>query len=551
MNILGIGNSTNSNVTLIVNDKIVYAAQEERFARVKQIKTYPLKAIEDCLRFARLNYDDINYVVCGGWKNTDLDVLEDYFESVKNGYPSDTAAKKMFWSMERDFAYREDFYINSARLFKNATIKVFEHHYAHACSAFYPSSFEEFYILTADGRGDGQSVVFWKADRQNGLQKIKTFCELKSLGALYGQITGVLGFKPDRHEGKITGLAAYGKESPFLEFLNGIFYEKDGEIVVSAEFVPFLSYDYSSIKQFIDDNGCSKEDVAYAVQNVLECVIVALVKKYVPSGSNLCMAGGVFGNVKLNQRIREQCLLQNYYVFPEMGDGGMGFGAAIAMAKELGINDIKFENAFLGPKYEWDCVDLDKYDVIKCESVYLCAKKASELIIDGKVAGVFTGRMEYGPRALGARSIMLDATNADVNAVMNKRLNRTEFMPFAPVTLLDEVEKMYVDFDRKDVNAEYMTTCYVCTDVMAKMSPAVVHVDNTARPQVISQSYPNVLYYEILKTYYDKTGIPSLVNTSFNNHEEPIVCTPLDALDSLDKDNIDFVVTDCMIISKK
>lgn len=551
MKILGIGNSTNSNVTLIVDNKIVYAAQEERFARVKQIKIYPYRAIEDCLRFAKLNYDDIDYVVCGGWKNTDLDALEDYFKSAKEGYPYEMAAKKMFWSMERDFACREEFYIKSSRLFKNATIKVFEHHYAHACSAFYPSSFEESYVLTADGRGDGQSVVFWKADRDNGLQKIKSFCELKSLGALYGQITGVLGFKPDRHEGKITGLAAYGKESAFLEFLNGLFCEKNGDIDVSNDFIPFLSHDYSVIKKFIEDNNCTKEDIAYAVQDVLERVMVELIKRYVPQGSNLCMAGGVFGNVKLNQRIRERCSLQNYYVFPEMGDGGMGFGAAVAMAKELGTSYFKFENAFLGPEYRWDEVDLDKYEVVRFDSVDLCAKKVSELIMAKKAVGVFTGRMEYGPRALGARSIMLDATNVDINSIMNKRLNRTEFMPFAPVTLLEEAEKMYVDFDGKDVNAEYMTTCYVCTDVMAKMSPAVVHVDNTARPQVISQSYPNALYYKILKAYYDKTGIPSLVNTSFNNHEEPIVCTPLDALDSLDKDNIDFVVTDCMIISKK
>ena len=174
--------------------------------------------------------------------------------------------------------------------------------------------------------------------------------------------------------------------------------------------------------------------------------------------------------------------------------------------------------------------------------------RVAELLEQNKVVGVFTDRMEYGPRALGARSIMISACDAAVNQTVNQRLNRTEFMPFAPVTLASAAASMYVGFTDADVNTKFMTTCYDCTDQMKSISPAVVHVDGTARPQIISPDYGPKLYHGILTAYFERTGIPNLVNTSFNNHEEPIVCSPADAIDSLRKNNVDCVVTDDRII---
>jgi carbamoyltransferase len=218
MTIIGIGNSTNSHVTILIDGKIIYAAQEERFTREKQIKKFPIEAINEGLKYCSLTYKDIDYVVCGGWQSPDKDTLEDYLKTVHEGYNDKVAAEKMFWSMKKDFEYRDDFYQNALRLFPQSEIKIYEHHYCHACTAFYTSSFENSYILTSDGRGDSQSIVIWKADRTKKIKKIKSFCELKSVGSLYGQITGILGFTPDKHEGKITGLAAFGKSSIFLDF---------------------------------------------------------------------------------------------------------------------------------------------------------------------------------------------------------------------------------------------------------------------------------------------------------------------------------------------
>jgi carbamoyltransferase len=234
-----------------------------------------------------------------------------------------------------------------------------------------------------------------------------------------------------------------------------------------------------------------------------------------------------------------------------MSDGGIGFGAAIAKAVDNGISYFNWNNTMLlGPQYSFDQSNLQNYTVENFQNIDRCSKKTVELILEGKIAGVFTGHMEYGPRALGSRSIIFETKNKIVNDTINKRLNRTEFMPFAPVTLESEASKMYIDYT-EDFNTNFMTTCYNCTDEMKKISPAVVHVDNTARPQIISKDNSNELYYKILNTYFEKTGIPNLVNTSFNNHEEPIVCTPLDALDSLEKNNVDFIVTDTIIIMKK
>jgi len=550
MVIIGIGNSTNSHVTIIIDDKIVYAAQEERFTRKKQIKQFPIESINNGLKYCSLSINDVDYVVCGGWQSPDQDTLEDYFQTVYDGYNSKVAAEKMYWSMKRDFQYRDNFYKNALKLFPNSEIDIYEHHYSHACTAFYTSKFKESYILTSDGRGDSQSIALWNANRTEGIKKIRSFCELKSIGSMYGQITGILGFTPDKHEGKITGLAAFGKHTIFVDFLKGLIQYQNGDIKISSKYVPFLNNHDIYIKEFIEENNISKEDVAFAAQFLLEEITINIIKKYVPVNTNLCLAGGTFGNVKLNQRIRENCNLNDYYIFPEMGDGGIGFGAAIAKAVEKNIHTFKFKNVLLGPEYSFSDFDLTKYNVINFQNIDSCAKEAVELITKGKIAGVFTARMEYGPRSLGSRSIMFETKNKIVNDTINKRLNRTEFMPFAPVTLKTEASNMYVDFDT-DINTNYMTTCYDCTEKMQEISPAVVHVDNTARPQIISEENSNELYYKILNFYFKKTGIPNLVNTSFNNHEEPIVCTPIDALESLNKNNVDFVVTDRMIIMKK
>ena len=543
--ILGVFNGDNASVTLIREGRVVYSAQEERFNRVKLTRGYPLLTIEDCLKRTGLTADDIDIVACGAWAHPDEGTVKDYFASAGR-LSGDRAAERMFHSMKADEPYKEEFFLKSRELFPRAVVKSYDHHLSHALTAFYPSPFDEAYVITADGRGDLQSTVVWKADRTNGLQRVRSFSELKSLGSLYGQVTGLLGFKPYRHEGKITGLAAFGSMSDLVPKLHELIPFVDGDFRIHEEFRPFSHWDYKELAARCD--GYSREDIAFAVQYVLERGILGLLSYYVPAGSNVCLAGGCFGNVKLNQRVREHPHVQDYFVFPEMGDGGNSFGGALGAAVEEGLTHIAVDDMYLGPDYTWSDDDLDGFDVERIADPVALAAKTAELLEANAVVGVFTGRMEYGPRALGARSIMIAASDAEINKSVNHRLNRTEFMPFAPVTLAEHAAEMYKDYRPSDINVKYMTTCYDCTDLMKRISPAVVHVDGTARPQLISTTYGPPLYRAILEQYHARTGIPNLVNTSYNNHEEPIVCSPADAVDSLRKNNVDCIVTDGMII---
>jgi len=527
--------------------KLLFAAHEERYTRTKFIRQYPMNAINNCLKYANITYDDVNIVAIGAWSYPSFDALNDYTHT--DIVTPEKKSERIFNSLKADTPYREEFFIKSSQLFKNATLKTVDHHLSHAYTAFLPSGYNESYILTIDGRGDLQSCVVWKATLETNIERVKTFSDLKSLGAFYGQITGLLGFTPDRHEGKITGLAAYGKHTDLVENFFSLIHFKDGEIIVAKEYNPFLKYDYTYLKNLTA--SYSKEDIAYAVQAILESIVIDLIKYYVPTNSNLCLSGGVFGNVKLNQRIREKTNIKSYYVFPEMGDGGNSVGGALAASFELGVKKYDINSMYLGPKYSWDDIDLSKYRVEVIADTTQFVEKVADLLIDDKVLGLFTGKMEFGPRALGSRTILISTCNSHINTSVNKRLNRNEFMPFAPVTLKEQASEMYARFQEDDINVAFMTTCYDCTEKMQDISPAVVHVDKTARPQIIDETCTNTLYYDILKKYYEKTDIPSLVNTSFNNHEEPIVCRPEDALDSLAKDNIDFIVTDGMLISMK
>ncbi len=543
--ILGVFNGDNASVTLINDGTVIYASQEERFNRVKLTRGFPELAIADCLARSGSRAEDIDVVACGAWSFPDATSIADYFNSAGDLAPG-RASERMAVSLKADEPHKREFLLRARAMFPNADIRSYEHHLSHALTAFYPSPFEESYIITADGRGDLASTVVWKADRTNGVTRIRSFSELKSLGSLYGQVTGLLGFKPYRHEGKITGLAAFGHDTELVDKMHDLIRFEGDDFVLGHEFRPFSYWDYHDLAKLC--NGYSKEDIAYAVQTVLERGILDVITCYVPAGSNVCMAGGCFGNVKLNQRVREHPHVNGYFVFPEMGDGGNSFGGALGAAVEDGLKWINLDSVFLGPDFEWLESDLEGLRVERFAETDALYDNVAELLERNLVVGVFTGRMEYGPRALGARSIMISARDALVNQSVNKRLNRTEFMPFAPVTLASAAHEMYVGYTEKDTNTKFMTTCYDCTDSMKEMSPAVVHVDGTARPQIVSTTYGPPLYYGILAAYHARTGIPNLVNTSFNNHEEPIVCSPADAIDSLRKNNIDCVVTDRMII---
>ena len=363
-----------------------------------------------------------------------------------------------------------------------------------------------------------------------------------------------MGFRPARHEGKITGLAALGDPDVLGDYARGLFHiEEDRDDFYLSPDVHLWRWDYRKRRPGralpTPLRPYSREDIAAAWQVALEQAVVALVERYLkryPDIRHVALAGGVHGNVKLNQRINELDTVEEIYVHPGMSDCGQPVGAALACWADVTDNPRPFrhDTVYLGSAPDRDEIDRLARDY---ELVFEDAAeddlpgRVAQLLAENKIVALCRGKMEYGPRALGNRTIMYAATDPSVNDWLNRQLRRTEFMPFAPVTLIEDAETCYVNGRKSAYTAGFMTVCYDCTDFMKRNSPAVVHVDGTARPQYISRRQ-NPFYYDVLAEYKKLTGIPSVVNTSFNMHEEPIVCTADDAIKAFVASNLDALV---------
>jgi carbamoyltransferase len=420
------------------------------------------------------------------------------------------------------------------------------HHYAHALSAAEFSPFDDALVVTLDGRGDFMSGSVSTWTRGGGFKLLRSELELDSLGSFYGWITQYLGFVPDRHEGKITGLAAAGNSSMTASILRKMISCKDGKITanIGKYYAPYMRAKLPALEGELINH--SKEDIAAGAQLVLEEVVVQYITYYLKKSGkrNVCLAGGIFANVLLNMAIRSINGIENLFVFPHMGDGGISSGGAAYACLQMGEVIKPLKDAYLGPEFSQDACRAAIEEVgLVPEVPAILQDEVAKLLNKGLVIGLFQGRMEYGPRALGNRSIMVRATDPEVNDTLNKRLARSEFMPFAPVTMIEYASMCYKDWSDQGLGAttRYMTCCYSCTDFMSENSPAVVHIDGTARPQIVS-SDDNPIYWGILASYHKITGILTLINTSFNEHEAPIVCRPEEAVDVLVKGGIDVLV---------
>lgn len=444
-----------------------------------------------------------------------------------------------------------------------------EHHYAHAASAYYPGGLSDSVVLSLDGMGDFCSGGIYEGHEGILERKRRFFIHEAPYAMDYQLMTAVIGFKPNRHEGKITGLAALGKYNencikkvrgflkavwasssaiPELKNISGKHWCNSLYLSTTAEGIAIAkSYRKRYFKEFSD------ADIAYAIQYLTEKNVLSMIEKNVDNikTKNIALAGGLFANVKLNQRIKELGF-KNIFVQPAMGDDGISYGSVFWELGKQGLKPKKFDNVYFGPGYSAQTIKktLEHYNLKYKYYEEGVEGEVAELITKGNIIARFDGRMEYGPRALGNRSILYHTEDKTANDWLNKNLNRTEFMPFAPVTLEEEAHRCYKGLEGGEYTAQFMTITFDCTDWMAKTSPAVVHVDGTARPQLINSKI-NPSYYKILKEYYKMTGIPSLVNTSFNMHEEPIVCSPDDAIRSFMTGNLHYLAIGNFLVKGK
>lgn len=413
-------------------------------------------------------------------------------------------------------------------------LRRFHHHDTHAANAFFSSGFDQALLVTLDGYGSGAAggIYIGNAD---GIKLLHRFDFPNSLGHFYEQVTSGLGFKPSRHEGKIVGLAAYGNPEHLRQVLLDRFDCGDGDIRIragmNAYFVRALAERFA------------KRDIAAAYQRVLEDVATTSVRFWLKKTglTKIAVSGGVHANVKLNQRLREIAGVESVFVYPNMGDGGCATGAAMLAFDRRVFKGKAVTNVYHGPDYSRSEIETALNAAgLQYEHLDDLEERVAELLTENFIIGRFNGRMEYGPRALGNRSILYPAREPEVNQWLNHQLGRTEFMPFAPAALASEAHRLFKNVSGCEKTAEFMTITFDCTDEMIRQCPAAVHVDGTARPQLVSEK-TNPSFHKILQGYYARTGIPAVINTSFNMHEEPIICSPQDAVRAFLLGNIDYL----------
>lgn len=600
MNILGINTSIDCTAVVMRNGRVLAAIAEERLSRKKLHTGFPRQAIMTCLRQSGMTGDKIDAVALGFKEyltaaplvtellfnprgcqfepENNIPLMTILAESVRILFTNPGAFLAMVnpkkwrqWNLER--------YAKELLFFGISRAKVIgvDHHTAHAASAYYCCGFDNVLAVTADGSGDGLSASMFLG--KNGkLVKIKSVPKSQSAGLMYAAVTKFLGFKPHRHEGKITGLAAFGRPRKTMVVLNNLlrlsgdkknftgslgqnFKERLAEYLRWGLKGSFLrQWEVNEImgvmRRSVD--GLPREDIAAGVQKWLEEAISGWVKNAITETGqkNIALAGGIFANVRLNQKIAELPGVKEIYVQPNMGDGGTALGAALVVwqryLEEQGkiMKPVLLNNVYLGLEFSRpEIKSAIKSRGLKAVMVSDIEKRAAEAIAAGKIVGWFQGRMEFGPRALGNRSLLASATDRNINDILNARLKRTEFMPFAPSVLDTDISR-YVKYSNHSCKpSKFMTITFDCTPMAKKRVPAVVHVDGTARPQIVERE-TNPKYYRVLEEYKKLTGLGIFVNTSFNIHEEPIVCTPQDAIRSFEKNSCDVLVMDDWWIEK-
>jgi len=554
MKILGIQDSHDSGIALIEDSKVVFAINEERLNRIKLCRGFPRNSIEMLLD-KYVKAEEIDKIIIGSkYIDFEGEELDNFNRKSISSFSSFAGPflKTGLWTSIHKIIFKVMFRKREKEIKKilgkygfKCYVEFVDHHLAHASSAYYTGGKNNALVITSDAAGDALSGSVYIGN--NGkLKKIKEINSYNSLGKLYSYVTEICGFKACRHEGKITGLAAYGRPEYIDVFNNMVCYKKGGFVNLSN------TKHERSKEKILKEIGkdYNRENLAASVQQHLENEMIKFMKYWLKKTGmrNVVLAGGVFANVKLNQRILELDNVDSIYIHPNMGDGGLALGAAYYAN---GKSPIIIDDIYFGPEYsEEEIENALKESKVKYKKYGGVEREIAKLINEGKVIARFNGRMEYGPRALGNRSILYHAKDKTVNDWLNKRLGRTEWMPFAPVTLEEYKDKNYLDTKGGEHAAKFMTITFDCSKEMGEKCPAVVHVDNTARPQLINEK-TNKSYYNIVKEYYKLTNIPTIVNTSFNMHEEPIVCSPKDAIRSFKKGHLDVLAIGNFIVKNE
>jgi len=554
MIILGINDRVRHNTAaaVVIDGKLVASLEQERISRIKNDNAYPREAIAEVLAIAGVGPDEVDLVASSNLPfKEQTPYFNRFLQQLARAGKTDPvfrydAFKKRLQRIRRGFQPRQKL----PGALADKPVESVEHHLAHAASAYYGSPFgnERVGVITLDGVGDYSWGSVWVGDHGK-LECIDYLPYLNSIGLLYSAVTVNFGFKASRHEGKVLGLAAYGNPEPFLsrllEHTRPDNWEELFDPTLARVALRFSRGDGQAVINRLSE-GLSREDVAAGLQTYTEQLICDWIQLQVRKMkvSKLTLAGGVFANVKLNQRVLALPEVDNIFIHPNMGDGGLAAGAAFEVYSRVqnGFEPQFHEQVYLGTGINREnALAAIKASGLSYEEPENLAGSVAQLLAAGKVVARADGRMEYGPRALGNRTVMAACSDPSINQWLNKKFVRTEFMPFAPVILEEHAKEYFPTWQEDHFTARYMTITYDVSELAKKNIPAAVHVDNTARPQVIRRE-DNRDYYDIISEYNKLTGVPSVINTSFNMHEEPIVRTADDAIRAFQAAKLDALI---------
>lgn len=548
---LGINAAFHDSAASIIKDgELIAAAEEERFTHVKHGKRpvpfsayeLPYHAIDYCLKEAGIHLSEVSHIAY----SFDPDInkiavypgLDDlYLSSIRrapnllvSGYPHHLQ-KRFECTTTNDFEWH-----------------FVDHHVAHAASALIVSPYKHAAILTIDGRGENVGTTYYLG-KGNQLEKLSEVLIPHSLGLLYEAVTAHLGFLHSSDEYKVMALASYGKPTFLDEFSSIIHIEKNGKYTIDDYRLDLM---FGPARKRNAPFTQKHFDIAHSLQKVLEATVLQLINWLYEATheENLCMAGGVALNCVMNAAIRDKGPFKNIWVQPAAGDAGTALGAALWIdVEQRKTNERSFvmDHAYWGPEYTDEEVEAFlKWTKVPYRRLNNIAKEAAQILAQDKVIGWYQGRMEFGPRALGSRSILASPIHAEMQARLNDIKDREDFRPVAPVVLEEDAGEWFNDASY----SPFMLFVYDVNDDKADNIPAVRHVDGTARIQTINQ-YQHPCYYALLKEFKKLTGVPVLVNTSFNTRGEPIVCTPRDAIECFWTSPFDALVINSFLLEKE
>ena len=592
MNILGISAFYHDSAAALLKDgEIISASQEERFSRQKHDARFPINAINSVLLEGNINFTDIDYVVFYDKPLLKFErLLETYIGMFPKGFNSFRLAIPL-WLREKLFL--KDFLLKEFKKldkdFLISQIMFSEHHFSHAASAFYPSPFEEAIVLTLDGVGEWATTTV-SIGRGNKLEIVKELHFPHSLGLLYSAFTYYLGFKVNSGEYKVMGLAPYGNPIYKNKIIDNLVQIKeDGSFRMNQDFFNYATGLTMTNKKFnrlfgrpprkpdIDDLEQFHMDIASSLQAVTEMIILKITKSISEEYNikNLCLAGGVALNCVANGKILKQKFFNRIWIQPAAGDAGGSLGAAQALwysefnkPRKIDKND-SMRGCYLGPKFSEKEIEKELVSLNGVFSKYSkreVIEKTALAISQNKAVGWFNGRMEFGPRALGSRSILGNAKSPETQKNLNLKVKfRESFRPFAPSVLEEECSNWFnlkvpspymllvaeINENKKILNQE-VNNLYGLDRLKLVRSdiPAVTHVDFSARIQTVNNE-TNPDYYELIKEFFHLTSCPVIVNTSFNVRGEPIVYSPKDAFKCFMGTDLDILVIENFILNKE